>query len=139
MLRTLTTLGLTSLAFSLLVGVSTAQDGAVTRAADRAADRAGDRADRAAVRAEDRTDRAAGRAEDRSDRTLQRATDRDDRATARSSERAAMGVTFRNDLHDRAMVSRVVASGPADDAGIRRGDEVVAINGHDVKGFQDVI
>jgi len=50
-----------------------------------------------------------------------------------------MGVTFRNDMQDRAMVTRVVANGPADDAGIRRGDEVVAINGRDVKGFQDVI
>ena len=51
-----------------------------------------------------------------------------------SSEGTAMVGIMREDRTDTIVVKRIIPGSPADSAGIRPGDRVVAVNGHDVVG-----
>lgn len=55
-----------------------------------------------------------------------------------SGSQAYLGVRFEGRVRDGAVVSSVIPDSPADEAGLQRGDEIVAINGREVQSPQEV-
>jgi C-terminal processing protease CtpA/Prc len=55
-----------------------------------------------------------------------------------SGSQAYLGVRFEGRVRDGAIVSSVIPGSPADEAGLQRGDEIVAINGREVQSAQEV-
>jgi S1-C subfamily serine protease len=51
----------------------------------------------------------------------------------------ALGVNLEEDDQGKLSISRVIDKGPADQAGLRRGDEILAIDDHDVNSVRDVM
>lgn len=62
----------------------------------------------------------------------------DDRYSEGSRDRAFLGVTLDENARDRVRVSGVYPNSPAEQAGLRRGDEIVAIDDEDVQSTQDL-
>jgi S1-C subfamily serine protease len=62
----------------------------------------------------------------------------DDRQASAGS-RPYLGVTFEGRIRDAAVVRAVAPNSPAEQAGLRAGDEIVALNGQRVMSFQDAI
>jgi membrane-associated protease RseP (regulator of RpoE activity) len=64
----------------------------------------------------------------------------DDRfAQHRRNRRAALGVTLDEDSRGPVRINHVYEDGPADEAGLRPGDEVVAVDGRRVRSTEDLI
>ncbi len=55
------------------------------------------------------------------------------------NRRAALGVTLDPQVHDAAVVTSVVAGGPAARAGVRPGDKIVGVNDRQVRNFGELI
>jgi len=56
-----------------------------------------------------------------------------------SHDHPAIGIGLRRDVNDSAAVDDVYEGGPADQAGLRRGDRIIAINGQPVRSPGDLI
>ena len=56
-----------------------------------------------------------------------------------SADGAYLGVTFRAEVHDAAIVKSVNPGSPAKEAGLQAGDIIVALNDNEVRSYQDVI
>lgn len=85
----------------------------------------------------DRSGRAKSRDDDRDDDS-----DRDQHRSSKQSRRnrnehAALGVTFYNEPN-MLQIRRVMPDSPAEDAGLRRGDEILSINDQRVSTVQQV-
>ncbi len=64
----------------------------------------------------------------------------DDRfAHYRRSRRGALGITLDEDARGPVRVNHVYRDGPADEAGIRPGDEIVAVDGRDIRGAEELL
>jgi S1-C subfamily serine protease len=55
------------------------------------------------------------------------------------SRRAALGVTFSKSAHGGVRILRVVAGSPADKAGLKIGDRILAIDDQPVGGYNEVV
>ena len=64
----------------------------------------------------------------------------DDRfAHYRRNRRGALGVTLDEDARGPVRVNHVYRNGPADEAGIRPGDEIFAVDGREVRSTEDLL
>jgi membrane-associated protease RseP (regulator of RpoE activity) len=72
--------------------------------------------------------------------TGNRQDEEDDRYSQgyRGSDRAFLGVTLDENARDRVRVSGVYPHSPAEEAGLRRGDEIVAIDDEDIQSNRDL-
>jgi membrane-associated protease RseP (regulator of RpoE activity) len=57
----------------------------------------------------------------------------------RDNSRAFFGVTFDPSVPNAALARSVIAGSPADLAGVKAGDTIVALNGQDVETYDDVL
>jgi C-terminal processing protease CtpA/Prc len=69
----------------------------------------------------------------------QQQTSDEDSTEYRGSERAALGVMLSEGRDGQISISQVVSGGPAEQAGIRRGDQISKIDDQEVKAYRDVI
>jgi hypothetical protein len=122
-----------------------------------AADRNADRAGRAVDRNLDRAGRAIDRNADRLDRAVDRTAERFDdgrgpvrdairgtvrgtvEGTRRIAGRGRLGVTFDDGYVDGVLIGRVDTGSPAYRAGLRRGDEIISINGRRFDGYRGAV
>lgn len=64
----------------------------------------------------------------------------DDRlARYRRSRRGALGITLDEDARGPVRVNHVYRDGPADEAGVRPGDEIVAVDGQEIRGAEELL
>jgi C-terminal processing protease CtpA/Prc len=59
--------------------------------------------------------------------------------TRRTGGQAYLGVTFDAQVRDAAVVARVTAGSPAEEAGLQPGDMIVAMNGDQIMSYRDAI
>ncbi|MEX2120898.1 MAG: PDZ domain-containing protein [Pirellulales bacterium] len=59
--------------------------------------------------------------------------------TRRTRARGALGVTVDDDGRGDVWIERVYPDGPADEAGLRRGDQILAIDGRDVRSATELV
>jgi len=57
----------------------------------------------------------------------------------RRNRRGALGVTLDEDARGPVRVNHVYREGPADEAGVRPGDEIVAVDGREIRGTEDLL
>jgi len=62
----------------------------------------------------------------------------DDNVVYHGHERAVLGVTLGETPNGVVTIQRVTPDSPAEEAGLRRGDEILAINGRQVYSYRDV-
>ena len=66
--------------------------------------------------------------------------EQDDRfAQYRRNRRGALGVTLDEDSRGPVRINHVYRNGPADEAGLRPGDEIVAIDGREIRSTEDLL
>lgn len=66
--------------------------------------------------------------------------ERDDRfAQYRRNRRGALGVTLDEDSRGPVRINHVYRNGPAEEAGLRPGDEIVAIDGREIRSTEDLL